>query len=208
MAGVRRASRPPTPGRHRLRPARRPRSCHGAKTRRPRRRRPSRPPRRRAPRGSRPNRRGLSRRRRKSSGCRPVRRPLATASGRFIADVSKPRRAAMSLAAASSADDGCSGSTILASTKSIAPAVPVAIPAGRRPGSEGGRKVWRVPGAGSARCWPAPERRLTAVRARSRRRRRLFTPENLSVQNKRASRDCDAPLLHWSGSPSIHGALP
>src|SRR5438093_13606 len=28
------------------------------------------------------------------------------------------------------------------------------------------------------------------------------------VQNKRASRNCDAPLLHRSGSPSIHGALP
>jgi hypothetical protein len=33
-------------------------------------------------------------------------------------------------------------------------------------------------------------------------------PENLSVQNKRASRYCDAPLPHWPGSPSIHGALP
>ena len=32
--------------------------------------------------------------------------------------------------------------------------------------------------------------------------------EILPVQNKRASRYCDAPLLHWSGSPSIHGALP
>src|SRR5205814_10695516 len=29
-----------------------------------------------------------------------------------------------------------------------------------------------------------------------------------AVQNKRAPRDCGAPLLHWSGSPSIHGALP
>jgi hypothetical protein len=28
------------------------------------------------------------------------------------------------------------------------------------------------------------------------------------LKNKRASRDCDAPLLHWPGSPSIHGALP
>src|SRR5437763_10050179 len=26
--------------------------------------------------------------------------------------------------------------------------------------------------------------------------------ESYSVQNKRASRDCDALLLHWSGSPS------
>jgi hypothetical protein len=35
-----------------------------------------------------------------------------------------------------------------------------------------------------------------------------LTPRETAVQNKRAPRYCDAPLLHWSGSPSIHGALP
>jgi len=41
-----------------------------------------------------------------------------------------------------------------------------------------------------------------------RRTRGSLWREILPVQNKRAPRYCDAPLLHWSGSPSIHGALP
>src|SRR2546427_3389779 len=54
-------------------------------------------------------------------------------------------------------------------------------------------------------------RRAITVQSSGRKRERVLEVswrEILAVQNKRASRHCDAPLLHWSGSPSIHGALP
>ena len=105
----------------------------------------------------------------------------ATGSGRFIADVSKPRRAAMSPAAASSPADGCSGSTMRASTKSIAPS-----PLRSWKTDAGLEEVERARRDGtSARCCPAPDRGHTdATRKGESRRSACSHRENLSVQNK------------------------
>ena len=68
------------------------------------------------------------------------------------------------------------------------------------------RRAWASGAGKEGRTQPS------ATAKASRRTRLFIAGESYAVrkrrQNKRAPRYCDAPLLHWSGSPSIHGALP